>query len=672
MIAVLTENNITHQSSATTETQDNRNDVYSAEAMTYSYPNTSTTLPDDDPFYPDIPPNPNPSHGCSTTLPFYPDVPNPNPGKSTTDATTTTTLPVSDSPIPVRLIVLNKSNLSLKKGEITNLTVEIFPSNASNRDVEWHSSNTKVISVSDGYICAENIGSATVTATANDENGATARCNVTVTPGIAIKTIHIPGARQMAIGESVYLEMTITPDNATNKKVLWESKNTGVVTVNSLTGEIFALAKGTAMVYANAQDGSGKRGWCKIFVTDPIPVTKIEFAKDNITTIRSDDEPFYLNVTVSPTNATNKSIKWKSDSDCVIVDTNTGAITPQHDGKATIIATTISGRHSAEWNLTVDSAPLVTVVKEGNRNLFHIDFYDALSDNIIEKTWKSVCRDMTKNENRTHLTAAEWDNDSDVDYMEHELRFNENSLQKFSIDELAFIYSYDPLGVQYYVQTIIVPSLNNNIQILRYKDTLYMKIFGIWPCWIEEHNEGELVRSNSNSYKSDSDRLRCYSDAEVLFGFHTVFDSFKFWTKFIPKLLLSIFDKYPLVHTLIKTIDNVSLGKDICNYLFLGGSFSNVFSDGTSRSIEYFNKYNFDCLNVMGWASSALDLIQSLEECVLTSENIHPLLENITPVENLIFNKISQTENFRIVFVTDEQRGRKTSMKEFIDMISLK
>lgn len=193
---------ITHQSSATTETQDVRNDVYSAVAMTYSYPNTSTTLPYDDPFYPDIPPNPDQSHGCSTTLPFYPDVPNPNPGKSTTDTTTTTTTttirPPSTPIIPVTSIELDITSLKLPVESNFNLHETVYPENATNKAVRWETDNASVATVGrySGRVTAVAVGQATIYCIARDGNHAKATCQVTVvskTPDVTVISATTPG-----------------------------------------------------------------------------------------------------------------------------------------------------------------------------------------------------------------------------------------------------------------------------------------------------------------------------------------------------------------------------------------------------------------------------------------------------------------------------------------------
>ena len=78
-------------------------------------------------------------------------------------------------------ITLNQSSLSLKVGQTATLTASVQPGNATNKNVTWTSSDSGVVSVSNGTVKAVSAGSATVTAKAADGSGKTASCKVTVT-----------------------------------------------------------------------------------------------------------------------------------------------------------------------------------------------------------------------------------------------------------------------------------------------------------------------------------------------------------------------------------------------------------------------------------------------------------------------------------------------------------
>ncbi|NLI24571.1 MAG: T9SS type A sorting domain-containing protein [Bacteroidales bacterium] len=69
---------------------------------------------------------------------------------------------------------------------------------------------------------------------------------------------------ELAVGAEEYLEAIITPANASNQNVTWESSNTAVATVNSL-GKVVAVAPGTATITVTTEDGA-KTATCEVTV----------------------------------------------------------------------------------------------------------------------------------------------------------------------------------------------------------------------------------------------------------------------------------------------------------------------------------------------------------------------------------------------------------------------
>lgn len=65
------------------------------------------------------------------------------------------------------------------------------------------------------------------------------------------------------------LNVTVSPENADNKNVTFESSDEDVVTVDN-TGNVLAIGAGTATVTATSEDGN-KQATCEVTVQDPIP-----------------------------------------------------------------------------------------------------------------------------------------------------------------------------------------------------------------------------------------------------------------------------------------------------------------------------------------------------------------------------------------------------------------
>lgn len=80
----------------------------------------------------------------------------------------------------VEQITLSHTSLTIFKGETAELTVTVTPSDATNKNIIWSSSDTNVATVQNGIITAIASGTATITATAEDDSSITASCEITV------------------------------------------------------------------------------------------------------------------------------------------------------------------------------------------------------------------------------------------------------------------------------------------------------------------------------------------------------------------------------------------------------------------------------------------------------------------------------------------------------------
>ena len=259
-------------------------------------------------------------------------------------------------PITVAEIKLSQSTLSMKKGETAALTVTITPENATDKAVDWTSSDTKIATVdSTGKVTAVSAGTASITCMAKDGSDKKATCEVTVTDPTPPKPSVVKVAKitlnkttaSVGKGKTMQLTATVTPTNATNKAVTWKSSNTKIATVSS-TGKVTAKSAGTVTITCTAKDGSGKKATCKVTVTEPKPpvkptvkVTKLTLNKKTATL--SPKETLTLRATVTPTNATNKAVTWKSSNTKIATVSSTGRVTAKSAGTVTITCTAKDG-----------------------------------------------------------------------------------------------------------------------------------------------------------------------------------------------------------------------------------------------------------------------------------------------------------------------------------------
>ena len=252
------------------------------------------------------------------------------------------------STVAVTGVTLDETLLELTVGQSKSLTATVQPSNASNKSVSWRSSDSSVASVDpNGKVTAVKAGTANITViTVDQEKTATCKVNVSAA-AVAVTGVSLNKASlELEQGSSETLIVRIKPDNATNKNVTWKSSNTSVATVDS-NGKVTAVNAGTADITVTSEDG-GKTATCKVTVkaaTVNIPVTGVSLNYPLILDVLG--ESHQLIATVSPDNATNKNVTWKSSDTSVATVSSTGLVTLKSQGTATITVTTVDGGHTA-------------------------------------------------------------------------------------------------------------------------------------------------------------------------------------------------------------------------------------------------------------------------------------------------------------------------------------
>ncbi|MFN8359143.1 MAG: Ig-like domain-containing protein [Candidatus Kapaibacterium sp.] len=171
--------------------------------------------------------------------------------------------------INVVSVGLNMTNATMNVGDSLPLVATVAPQNATNKSLQWNTSQPSIASVSNaGVVKALSAGTAEITVTTVDGNFK-AKCFVLVTnPIVAVQSITLTtNTASMRTGDSLQLTATILPQNASNKSVTWSSATTTIATVSS-NGMVKALSAGKVDIAATTIDG-GFKAICTIQVTNP-------------------------------------------------------------------------------------------------------------------------------------------------------------------------------------------------------------------------------------------------------------------------------------------------------------------------------------------------------------------------------------------------------------------
>jgi uncharacterized protein YjdB len=263
-------------------------------------------------------------------------------------------------------ISLNKNTLSLTGfGKQEILTAVIAPDNAVNKAVRWSSTDTNVASVIwsglSATVTSIDTGTATVTVTTED-GGFSASCTITVSPvvvtGVSLdaKTLSIPK------GDSATLTATISPPDATNHDLIWQSEpdNTAVeITGSGSQVTINGINSGTAIITVTTEDG-GYQDTCTVTVTASIAVSGVSLDKTTLSILPGATAT--LTAAISPGNASNQTVTWSSNGSAVTVTGNglTATLTAgSSTGSAAITVTTEDGAYTDTCAVTVEGPKLI-------------------------------------------------------------------------------------------------------------------------------------------------------------------------------------------------------------------------------------------------------------------------------------------------------------------------
>ena len=242
-----------------------------------------------------------------------------------------------DVPVLSTAVTLDKTSVSLLAGKTAALTATVDPEQAG-QAVTWTSSDENVVTVDEnGVLTAVAAGTATVTAAAADNTGASAVCEVTVTKPVSSIKLDKTSASILR-GKTVTLKATVSPDDAANKAVAWSSSDKKIATVDA-KGVVTGVAKGTATITAKAKDGSGVKATCKITVKQP--VTKITLSKTSASILRN--KTITLKATAGPSSANDQSVAWTTSNKKVATVDSKGVVKGIAKGTATITATARDG-----------------------------------------------------------------------------------------------------------------------------------------------------------------------------------------------------------------------------------------------------------------------------------------------------------------------------------------
>ena len=174
--------------------------------------------------------------------------------------------------------------------------------------------------------------------------------------------------------ETVKLNAEVYPESAPNKNLIWSSSNPDVVTVED--GFIAGIKNGTAVITCTTEEG-GYSAKCTVTVRTKPEGVKLESTSGKVYTTKG----FYIKASVIPSDASDKTLTYKSANTKVATVSSKGYVTGVGKGTTTITVTDSEG-HKATFSVTVLKKVQVTSI---NLNYMTKSIYTGKTVNLDEE-----------------------------------------------------------------------------------------------------------------------------------------------------------------------------------------------------------------------------------------------------------------------------------------------
>lgn len=205
------------------------------------------------------------------------------------------------------------------------------------------------------------------------------------TEAIEPNSVSLPQNVSLNIGESKYLTATVDPSDAVTE-LTWSSSDYPTINVFQ-DGRILAQKEGTSVI--TVRTSNGKTASCTVTATKPnVAVTSIKVTP-SLYTINVGDK-YKLTATISPSNATDKSIIWSSDNTNVVCVDNNGNITGVSSGSAIVTAKTSNGK-TATCSITCKAKIPDIVINDSEEMSSIPTIANVKYERMLYKGWNSMC-----------------------------------------------------------------------------------------------------------------------------------------------------------------------------------------------------------------------------------------------------------------------------------------
>jgi hypothetical protein len=234
------------------------------------------------------------------------------------------------------------------------------------------------------------------------------------------------------------------------------------------------------------------------------------------------------------------------------------------------------------------------------------------------------------------------------DLIEEEQRYFDNiyveengvvEYKTYSVNQIAYLYLLDPLGIEYYMRNHACHDKDiMSGEFLAYKDEVYEAIFGKTERLAGRFYFTIVDGTVRYGRYSGANRMDVYSNAEVLFGSHTIFN----FDALMNHILKEVFTSF------IPGYSYIQLGVKLCQAMFFSGAIVGTGTNAAANLITDYveNEVQSAVHSLLGWVGKYLDYLNTVVDIIDVS------FDTMNSNDINIFIKANESIHYRAVFDT--------------------
>lgn len=237
-------------------------------------------------------------------------------------------------------IKLDDTTKTMYVGDSVRMPYIIAPTNATNKDVTWSTSNSAVASVDpNGQVSARSSGVAVIILKSVD-GGFMSTCTITVkqkATGIDFDVTSM----ELNVGQTYTIKVTAKPADATDFTLKWSSLDNAIATVDE-KGTVTGKAVGKTVIMATAS--SGGVVYCNVVVKAAATGLQLNYKEKNVAI----GDYLSIKASIIPSNASSTvNVVWTSSKPSVATISSTGRLKAIKNGTTVITAKTSDGKYTS-------------------------------------------------------------------------------------------------------------------------------------------------------------------------------------------------------------------------------------------------------------------------------------------------------------------------------------